>query len=642
MAETELRQAALGYAAQGWKVFPCRAGAKTPMTEHGVKDATSDPAQIQRWWTQTPNANIGLACGSSGLVVVDVDGRHGGFQSWAALKARHGIDDATLTSLTGGGGWHLIYQAPGDLDARNSAGLLGPGLDVRANGGYIVVPPSLHPSGSRYAWDADRPVPIPLPDSLRRLLERKPSPRAPAPAGLNPGNGYGAAALRQELDDLARAAEGTRNDRLNRAAFALGQLVAGGELARLDVERGLRAVALAIGLSEAEAVRTIASGLASGMSEPRMTPEPARQPLTGHRADEPPPRPDLTPTEPGWLAGDDLAEQIHSTPGAAAAATAEPRTWEDMAGMIGPVAWEWPGYLPSAFLMLLVADSGIGKSNLALRIAQTYLTGAPWPDGTPYIGEPGKVLWCEAEAAQALNLGRAKDWGLPCNRILSPMQNPLDDVNLLDHNHRAAIAAIASRDDVRMIVVDSLSGACAGKEKGEDQAPVVKWLAELARNVGKPVLVLHHLRKRGMLDGGEVVTLDRVRGSTVIVQLARMVWALDNPDPNDAEHRRFAVIKSNLARFPDALGLRIGDNGLTFDDAPQVPRTEMQIDKAVDLLNALLDSGPLPSTKIETEARGAGISWDTMTRAQKKLGVVARRDGKQKVWTWALPARIAE
>ncbi len=169
----------------------------------------------------------------------------------------------------------------------------------------------------------------------------------------------------------------------------------------------------------------------------------------------------------------------------------------------------------------------------------------------------------------------------------------------------------------------------------------MKWLAELARNLGKPILLLHHLRKRGMFDTGEAVSLDRVRGSTVIIQPARVVWALDVPDPNEPEHRRLSVIKSNLGRFPDALGLRITDTGLTFDAPPQAPKAETQVDRAIDLLKALLATGPVLSAELEQEARGAGISWDTLKRAKDKLGIVARKDGKGG-WSWALPHRGQE
>jgi len=313
-----------------------------------------------------------------------------------------------------------------------------------------------------------------------------------------------------------------------------------------------------------------------------------------------------------------------------------PATWADMARVIGPVSWDWPGYLPSELLSLFVGDSGAGKSIFAMRIVGTYTCGWPWPDNTPYTGEAGKVLWCESEAAQAVNLERATAWGIPLENVLSPFTNPLDDVNLFDAEHLAAIARVATRDDVRLVIVDSLSGATGGKGKGEDLMPIVKWLAELARDLHKPVLVLHHLRKRGMFDTGETVTLDRVRDSTVIIQPSRVVWAIDAPNGNEPEHKRLSVIKSNLGKFPPALGLHIGDDGLTFDDAPQAPKVETQIDKAKDLLKSLLDRGPMASIDLESEARGAGISWDTMKRAKDALGVVARRDGKAGKWYWAL------
>lgn len=341
-------------------------------------------------------------------------------------------------------------------------------------------------------------------------------------------------------------------------------------------------------------------------------------------------------TEPPALDDDALAAQLASTPH-----TDEPKrrgaSWADMAGLIGPIAWEWQDWLPAGLLVELVADSGVGKSVLALRIAASYLMGWMWPDGTPFTGTPGKVLWVEAEAGQALNLERAQAWGLPICNIVSPFQNPLDDASLFDAAHLAAIAAEAAYPDVRLIVVDSLSGGTAGREKGEDQMPVVKWLAELARNVDKPVMLLHHLRKRGLADGGDVVTLDRVRGSTVIVQPARVVWALDIPNANTLDHKRLSVIKSNLGRFPKSIGMRIDDGGVVFDEAPTVPKTMTKLDQAKLLLLRLLAGGPRLQTEVEAEAVNEGISMDTMREAKKKLGCRVSKDGHTGKWSWDLP-----
>ena len=148
-----LGAAALYYASRGWAVFPLVPRDKIPLIGkkqggNGLHDATSDVDQITQWWTETPEANIGLVTGNaSGLVVVDVDGENG-----EAALAQYGTLPETVESRTGKGR-HLLFTAQ---DVRNSAGKLGPQLDVRGEGGYIVAPPSIHPNGHRYQWAPGR------------------------------------------------------------------------------------------------------------------------------------------------------------------------------------------------------------------------------------------------------------------------------------------------------------------------------------------------------------------------------------------------------------------------------------------------------------------------------------------------------
>lgn len=332
---------------------------------------------------------------------------------------------------------------------------------------------------------------------------------------------------------------------------------------------------------------------------------------------------------------DDLAEL-------AAAVGILPRgaTWEEMVSLIGPISWAWRDWLPDGFLAIVAGEPGQGKSVLCLRIAASFIRGDPWPDDTPYEGEPGAVLWCEAEAAQALNLERAKTWGLPLDKIYTPLDDPLADVQLDQSEHLEAVTELAHRPEVRAVIVDSLRGIHRGDENSSASMEICKALAELARNTHKPILLTHHLRKRGLLDVGDRVNLDRIRGSSAIIQAARMVWAIDNPDVTEEDYKRLSVIKSNLARFPDPLGFTIGDQmRMTFGEAPEAPRQETQLDKAIDLLKALLANGPMASVDLRDEAEGAGLGWNTLKRAKDKIGVVARRDGQSKRWTWALPAR---
>jgi hypothetical protein len=163
-----LLDAALAYAARGWPVFPLHNPTKTgcscghaDCTDRGkhprINDwphiATTDPEQIRRWWTRWRGANIGLLTGSrSGLVVIDIDPRNGGDLTLGDLEAEHGKFPDTVEAQTGGGGRHLLHQYP-EGDVRCGTDVLGPGIDIKAEGGYIVAPPSLHASGLRYEWE---------------------------------------------------------------------------------------------------------------------------------------------------------------------------------------------------------------------------------------------------------------------------------------------------------------------------------------------------------------------------------------------------------------------------------------------------------------------------------------------------------
>ena len=311
-------------------------------------------------------------------------------------------------------------------------------------------------------------------------------------------------------------------------------------------------------------------------------------------------------------------------------------TWAALDGVIGPVAWAWEGWLPEGMLTLIVGQSGEGKSQLLLRIMACALMGSCWPDGAPFRGELGEVAWCEAEAAQALNLSRAKKWELPLDKIRTPLANPILDIQLDNEQHREAIEQAARRPDVRMIGVDSLRGAIGGDENAGEISGVVQWLARLARDTCKPVLLVHHLRKRGILDVGDGVTLERVRGSSAIVQHARVVWAVDVPDPLTTDRKRLSCIKNNLARFPEPVGFEIHGIGLDFVDAPEAPRVETAQGRAADLLVSLLAGGPMRSIEIKEHVDGAGLSWDAAKRAKLRMGIVGDKKGDG--WYWALPA----
>lgn len=288
---TILRDAALAYAGRGWRVFPlhgivrgrctcargdCPSPGKHPLVRRGLHDATTEELAILDWWRGWRRANIGLVTGAeSGIAVIDVDLPTALSSIDRLVAAAPGL---TLTGLTGGGGIHLFY-ANDDPNLGNSAGRLPglegelPGVDLRANGGYVVAPPSVHRSGARYSWlDGGRPI-SPSPAWLRQ----QPRPRVAAgSAGRarfhGDGTAYGVAVLQGELRDLREATVGRRNHCLNRAAFVVAQVVAGGELLESAARSSLLAMATAIGLDEAEAVQTFDSAFAAGARSPRCAP----------------------------------------------------------------------------------------------------------------------------------------------------------------------------------------------------------------------------------------------------------------------------------------------------------------------------------------------------------------------------------
>ena len=132
-------------------MFPCEPGGKAPLTYNGFWDATTDARRIQAWWGRWPSANVGVPTGRrSGLLVLDVDARGGGPESLATLERETGPLPGTARARTGGRGVHVFFRYPSGEEVRNSAGWLGPGLDVRGEGGYVVVPPSR--TRSAYEW----------------------------------------------------------------------------------------------------------------------------------------------------------------------------------------------------------------------------------------------------------------------------------------------------------------------------------------------------------------------------------------------------------------------------------------------------------------------------------------------------------
>lgn len=257
-----------------WAVFPCGTN-KQPIIPkerggNGCNDATTDIEQIKKWWKEYPDASIGLACGpKSGVWVLDIDLPKGP-ESLDTLQFNNGQLPQTLTQKTGGGGQQYIWKWNGH-NIRNSTSKVSENIDVRGEGGYIILPPSSHPSGNSYEW-LTKAVPTEAPEWLALLAER-PKVESPDVSLSSSGNTrYGQKALDGELVKIYRSESGTRNDTLNTAAYSLGQLIAGKELEYDSTVSELLNAALRVGLKENESRATVSSGITKGMLTPRSNP----------------------------------------------------------------------------------------------------------------------------------------------------------------------------------------------------------------------------------------------------------------------------------------------------------------------------------------------------------------------------------
>lgn len=269
---------ALELAKRGYHLFPLAPGGKTPaLTGNWQNAATTDARVLQRWFART-NCNIGVACEPSGIFAIDLDTAKPGIDGPA-----HGIETLrqladgrdlprTLSVATPSGGTHLYFRQPteGTL-LRNTARRLGPLIDTRGIGGYLVAPGSRINDVS-YRITDDVPL-AEVPTWITTLL-RPPEPtreqlRPARPGPSELGNPYARAALGRETAHVAAAKPGQRNHTLNQAAYSLGRLIADGLLDRSQVEGQLTLAAQAAGLGHAEAEATLRSGIIAGLEHHR-------------------------------------------------------------------------------------------------------------------------------------------------------------------------------------------------------------------------------------------------------------------------------------------------------------------------------------------------------------------------------------
>lgn len=506
-----LHAAAATYASRyGWQVFPCVAKGKVPLTSDGFKSATSDLEAIAAWWGKWPDANIGIATGPmSGVWVLDVDDLDG----LESLVAEHGKLPNTLVAQTGSGGQHWWFTHP-DEKIANRAGFW-PGLDVRGEGGYVVVPPSLHPNGSDYLWLTQSVVPCAAPDWLVDLVAKqaRPSVDVVEVRLTDVDSPWGRRILSEELQAVAQAVDGTRNDVLFRSAAAVFGAVKGGQLPKGQSWDALTAAAITAGLPPREAERTISSAWDS--ANPR---QPAERPKpTTLRPTVPSPDQGST-EERRWPIYD--ADDLHKIP---------------------PPEWLVDGYLVSGF-NVLYGPSGHGKSFVAIDWALTIARGSRW------LGAETKrtnVVYVAAEGAAGLS-HRVSAWKKHHDRPASGLKVIPTRVNLLDPWDVEALERDIVDAEAGLVIIDTLARCMPGADENsqQDMSRVVDALDGLRNRHGCSTLIVHHTG----------VDQTRMRGSTTLLGATDTVVKVDGRHNEFTDHLEQVELKcdkqKDAAPFP--------------------------------------------------------------------------------------------
>jgi len=264
-----LEQAALSLAAGGYSVHPLRPRAKVPATPNGFKDGTRDERRIREWWAKMPDANVGIACGFSRLVVLDIDTKAGAdprevlarFDRAGAPVIGTGVAPKRCKrypqSLAGRRGVQVYFRG----DMASAARLTIPGVEIKGAGGYVVAPPSAHPSGVEYVGDLPPVDELPaVPHWLRALVPTARPARVGSACADRPTSVDGI------LDTVRSAPVGNRNHVLYWGARRIRDHIDAGSLSATPAVAQLHDAALEAGLPEYEVARTIRSALAGSVA----------------------------------------------------------------------------------------------------------------------------------------------------------------------------------------------------------------------------------------------------------------------------------------------------------------------------------------------------------------------------------------
>lgn len=504
---SEFLSSALGYASAGWQTFPCLQNGKTPLTQYGFKDASSEKTVLEEWDRVFPGANLAVATGQSNLVVLDVDPKSGGMESLRELVEKHPDLKQTYIVKTGSGGYHFYFRARPDFPLTNSASKVGPGLDIRANGGYVIAPPSIHANGNPYTWERSPKTRTKLAEVPMWLIELIYDKQLQSSVR---GVGDPDEPIHERHATLASIAGMLRHKGLDEdSIFAAIQTI--------NVKR------CQPGPLEENEVRRIARNIGN---KPTTNAIRDQQPREGKK------RLDL-------VRYDSVKKE--------------------------DIDWLWYGRVAYGKLALLVGLPGKTKSYLTCKIAAHVSTGKSLPDDHLQLGcTPQSVLFVTYEDGYGDTIRpRLEKCGADLTKIYTlPLHDncfTVDDIPALEQT-------LKDNPDIRLVIIDPMQNMMGGVDDHSDSKVRVALnpLIIMATKLKVAVLGIKHLNKN------ENQSIDsRIGGSIGYAGMARTVLFAghDNEKPFGPQREVYAgvmVTKGNLAGSMSPLAYEVNDRGLIF------------------------------------------------------------------------------
>lgn len=578
-----MKEWALYYSSLGLSVFPLKARDKVPVTSTGFKVATMDTGQIERWWNECPNYNIGIATGavSGGLFVIDLDideekGKNG-YEVLKDWQREHGELPETWQSITGRGGYHIFYKDASTI--KNRANLYE-GVDIRGDGGYIVAPPSVHPNGNRYEWELD-------PDSYKLA----------------------------DMNDLVFSFINPVKNSVQGSSFSVPTTIGEGERTATMVK--MVCSMQAKGFSD-EAIKTAVMAENNSKCVPPLTEQELEREVF----------PALKRYQKGTSPYDSSAKQKSAVVSRNASLS---MTTMDTANEKS-IDWLMQDYIPKGQITIMAGDGGSGKTSLWCKFAADVSCGELWgltEDGFFFQGKervPQKVMFFSAEDSFEYVLKRRlRKNGAILENIMS--------IDIADERFQLIkfdtpfLEQLIAEHKPALVIFDPVQAFVPADIRMGDRNAMRSCMAPLitlGEKYGCTFIVVVHANKQSGVWGRK-----RIADSADIWDIARSVLMVGETNENGI--RYMSHEKSNYSMTADTVLFNINDEEVTIKghsqkkdrdfimEADYTTRQAPQKEEAKDFILDFLKDGEKEVSELDDMAKAQSISISTLKKAKGEL-----------------------